>query len=68
MACAKRRHAGRRQPRPTCIGDCTCELIEARLIAPDAHPPHRKRREVYCHFDDDVKARAPFDAQRLMNR
>jgi uncharacterized protein YecE (DUF72 family) len=41
---------------------------DARLIAPDEHSPRRKRRDVYCYFDNDVKARAPFDAQRLMKR
>jgi uncharacterized protein YecE (DUF72 family) len=41
---------------------------DARLIAPDDHPRRRKQRDVYCYFDNDVKARAPFDAQRLMTR
>jgi uncharacterized protein YecE (DUF72 family) len=41
---------------------------DARLIAPDDHPRRRKQRDVYCYFDNDVKARAPFDAQRLMKR
>jgi uncharacterized protein YecE (DUF72 family) len=29
-------------------------------------PPARRSRSVYCYFDNDVKVRAPFDAQRLM--
>ncbi len=28
----------------------------------------RKRRDVYCYFDNDAKVRAPFDAQRLYRR
>ena len=38
----------------------------------DAHkvsqgdPPSRRSRDVYCYFDNDVKVRAPFDADRLM--
>ncbi|MGF6855279.1 uncharacterized protein YecE (DUF72 family) [Paraburkholderia sp. CI3] len=39
---------------------------DARLIAPQLRPPRRAARDVYCYFDNDVKARAPFDAQRLM--
>jgi uncharacterized protein YecE (DUF72 family) len=39
---------------------------DARLIAPRLAPPRRAARDVYCYFDNDVKARAPFDAQRLM--
>ncbi len=30
-----------------------------------APPPRRKRRDVYVYFDNDVKVRAPFDAERL---
>ncbi|RQS08848.1 DUF72 domain-containing protein [Burkholderia sp. Bp8998] len=41
---------------------------DARLIAPDLAPPHARTRDVYCYFDNDVKTRAPFDAQRLMER
>jgi uncharacterized protein YecE (DUF72 family) len=41
---------------------------DARLIAPQLAPPRRAARDVYCYFDNDVKARAPFDAQRLMKR
>ena len=28
----------------------------------------RGRRDVYCYFDNDVKVRAPFDANRLMQK
>jgi uncharacterized protein YecE (DUF72 family) len=32
-------------------------------------PPTRKRRDIYCFFDNtDVKLRAPFDAQTLMRK
>ena len=40
----------------------------------DAHriarrkPAARKRRDVYCYFDNDAKVRAPFDAISLANR
>ncbi|HEY0334470.1 MAG TPA: DUF72 domain-containing protein, partial [Stenotrophomonas sp.] len=30
--------------------------------------PPRKRREVYCYFDNDAKVHAPFDAAALMRR
>ncbi|TDV08321.1 DUF72 domain-containing protein [Paraburkholderia caballeronis] len=30
--------------------------------------PARKRRDVFCYFDNDQKVKAPFDAQRLANR
>lgn len=30
--------------------------------------PAATAREIYCYFDNDVKVRAPFDAQALMNR
>ena len=41
------------------------EPPDARRIA--ATPaPGAAARDVYCYFDNDVKARAPFDAQRLM--
>jgi uncharacterized protein YecE (DUF72 family) len=30
--------------------------------------PRRRRREVYCYFDNDIKVRAPFDADRLMQK
>jgi uncharacterized protein YecE (DUF72 family) len=35
----------------------------------DRAPPTRKRRDVYCYFDNtDVKLRAPFDARTLMGK
>ncbi|MGK2957257.1 MAG: DUF72 domain-containing protein, partial [Acidimicrobiales bacterium] len=30
--------------------------------------PAAKARDIYCYFDNDVKVRAPFDAQGLMTR
>ncbi|MFT4067025.1 DUF72 domain-containing protein [Paraburkholderia sp.] len=41
---------------------------DARLIAPDLAPPRRPARDVYCYFDNDTKAQAPFDAQRLIKQ
>ena len=38
---------------------------DARLIS-SAAPAERSSRDVYCYFDNDIKVRAPFDAQRLM--
>lgn len=38
---------------------------DARL-ASGVRPPRRKRRDVYCYFDNDIKVRAPFDARRLI--
>jgi uncharacterized protein YecE (DUF72 family) len=40
---------------------------DARRISPT---PARSRssRDVYCYFDNDAKVRAPFDAQRLMQK
>jgi uncharacterized protein YecE (DUF72 family) len=42
------------------------EPRDARL----AGSPRRRRRalDVYCYFDNDVKVRAPFDADRLMHK
>jgi uncharacterized protein YecE (DUF72 family) len=41
------------------------EPRDAQKISP-RKPPTRKRRDVYCFFDNtDVKLRAPFDAQSL---
>ena len=34
----------------------------------DAPAPRRRRRDVYCYFDNDAKVRAPFDAQSLYER
>ena len=31
-------------------------------------PATRRSLDVYCYFDNDVKVRAPFDAQRLMEK
>jgi len=38
---------------------------DARLVSSE-RPKRRKSRDVYCYFDNDIKVRAPFDAQRLM--
>jgi uncharacterized protein YecE (DUF72 family) len=40
------------------------EPADANRIAGPA--PRRKRRDVYCYFDNDAKVHAPFDAQELM--
>ena len=40
------------------------EPADARRIAADLRAPRRKR-DVYCYFDNDVKVKAPRDAQRL---
>jgi len=40
------------------------EPADARRIAPELRAPRRKR-DVYCYFDNDVKVKAPRDAQRL---
>lgn len=40
---------------------------DAQLIS-DAAPPAAKSRDVFCYFDNDVKVRAPVDAQRLMEK
>lgn len=34
----------------------------------DAPAPRRRRRDVYCYFDNDAKVRAPFDALSLYER
>jgi uncharacterized protein YecE (DUF72 family) len=36
--------------------------------ASDTRPRPRRARDVYCYFDNDVKVRAPFDADRLMHK
>ena len=41
---------------------------DARLFAPDLPPARRRPREVYVYFDNDAKARAPFDARALKAR
>lgn len=33
-----------------------------------ASAPKRAGRDVFCYFDNDIKAQAPFDAQRLMRK
>jgi uncharacterized protein YecE (DUF72 family) len=38
----------------------------ARLVSSKA-PPKRAGRDVFCYFDNDIKVRAPFDAQRLID-
>jgi uncharacterized protein YecE (DUF72 family) len=40
------------------------EPADARRIAPDGAAARRKR-DVYCYFDNDAKVKAPRDAQRL---
>ena len=40
---------------------------DAHLIS-SGKPPARKRRAVYCYFDNDVKVRAPYDARQLLRR
>jgi uncharacterized protein YecE (DUF72 family) len=37
---------------------------DAHLVAPSLTPEQRSR-DVYCYFDNDIKVRAPFDAQHL---
>ena len=39
---------------------------DASVVAP--RPARRKSRDVYVYFDNDVKVRAPFDAQNLAAR
>ncbi|SCY05812.1 Uncharacterized conserved protein YecE, DUF72 family [Nitrosospira sp. Nl5] len=38
---------------------------DAHLISTQP-PPQRHSRDVYCYFDNDVKVKAPFDAQDLI--
>jgi len=40
---------------------------DARLVSPRA-PPRRRRRDVYCYFDNTDKLQAPLDAKRLIAR
>jgi uncharacterized protein YecE (DUF72 family) len=42
------------------------EPRDARRAAGPA--PRAKTRDVFCYFDNDVKVRAPFDADRLMQK
>jgi Uncharacterized conserved protein len=43
------------------------EPPDARRIS-DAMAPGRRRRDVYCYFDNDIKVKAPFDALRLLQK
>jgi uncharacterized protein YecE (DUF72 family) len=43
------------------------EAKDARR-ASDVRPPARRTRDVYVYFDNDIKVRAPFDADRLMQK
>ncbi|HZN27143.1 MAG TPA: DUF72 domain-containing protein [Burkholderiales bacterium] len=43
------------------------EPADARRIV-DAPAPRSRSRDVYCYFDNDVKVRAPIDAQNLMRK
>jgi uncharacterized protein YecE (DUF72 family) len=36
--------------------------------ASDRPPRKRRSRDVFCYFDNDIKVRAPFDADRLMQK
>jgi uncharacterized protein YecE (DUF72 family) len=38
---------------------------DARLVS-DLPPARAGSRDVYCYFDNDIKVRAPFDAERLI--
>lgn len=40
------------------------QAADARLAAPHA-ASRRKKRDVFCYFDNDVKVHAPYDAARL---
>jgi uncharacterized protein YecE (DUF72 family) len=43
------------------------EPDDARRAA--ERPPRKRRsRDVFCYFDNDIKVRAPFDADRLMQK
>jgi uncharacterized protein YecE (DUF72 family) len=43
------------------------EPNDAKLIDPDTRPA-RRPRDVYVYFDNDVKVRAPYDAQSLRRK
>ncbi len=43
------------------------EPADARRIS-GKPPKPRRTRDVYCYFDNDIKVKAPFDAQRLMEK
>ena len=40
---------------------------DAHLVS-DVAAPKRASRDLFCYFDNDIKVRAPYDAQRLMRR
>lgn len=40
---------------------------DAHLVSAE-FPLERRPRDVYCYFDNDVKVRAPFDAQSLISK
>ena len=42
------------------------EMDSAKRV--DGPARHSRGRDVYCYFDNDVKVRAPFDADRLMQK
>ncbi|HEX9172619.1 MAG TPA: DUF72 domain-containing protein, partial [Telluria sp.] len=43
------------------------QSADARLVSAGA-PPRRASRDLFCYFDNDIKARAPFDALRLIEK
>ena len=43
------------------------EPSDASRISPQ-HAARKRSRDVFCYFDNDVKVRAPFDADRLMQK
>jgi uncharacterized protein YecE (DUF72 family) len=43
------------------------ELPDAKRISTKP-APRRRSRDIYCYFDNDVKVRAPVDAQNLMRK
>jgi uncharacterized protein YecE (DUF72 family) len=43
------------------------EPEDAKRIS-DVAAPARRSRDIYCYFDNDVKVRAPIDAQNLMRK
>ena len=43
------------------------EPDDAKRIS-DTASPARRSRDIYCYFDNDVKVRAPIDAQNLMRK
>ena len=43
------------------------EPNDAKLVDPDTRPP-RQPRDIYVYFDNDVKVRAPYDAQSLRRK